>query len=182
MWPQFRHYVGNHRIALSFASGALFFVFACPTAWSIGLGLPLVVAGEALRVWSSGTLEKNVTIAKGGPYAYTRNPLYVGNFVIGLGFVVMGHNPWLGLAYLLLFPLIYLPTVLEEERFLRAKFGTAYERYLERVPRFVPRWGPGTDAVGHFRWGLVMFHREHRTWYGLAAAVAAVVARSVVSA
>jgi hypothetical protein len=104
------------------------------------------------------------------------------NFIIGLGFVVMGHNPWLGSAYLLLFPLIYLPTVLEEERFLRAKFGTAYERYLDRVPRFFPRWLPGTEAVGRFRWGLVIFHREHRTWYGLGAAVAAVVARAALAA
>lgn len=182
MWSLFRRLVGNHRIALSFLAGVSAFVFVCPTAWSIALGLPLVVAGEALRVWSSGTLEKNVVIASDGPYAYTRNPLYVGNFIIGLGFVVMGHNAWLGAAFFLLFPMIYVPTVQEEERFLRAKFGEVYDRYAERVPRFVPRWTPGVAAGRRFRWELVTFHREHRTWYGLAAAVAAVAARAAFSA
>jgi protein-S-isoprenylcysteine O-methyltransferase Ste14 len=140
--------------------------------------LPVVLVGEGLRVWSSGTLEKNVAIADAGPYAYTRNPLYVGNFLIGLGFVVMGHNGWLAGMFLALFPLVYIPTILEEERFLRAKFGDVYEAYLRRVPRFLPSFS-AAPRPSRFRWELVKFHRELQTWYALCAGFTAVVIKAV---
>ncbi len=182
MWPRIRHYLGYHRVPISFGLGVVFWMLASPTWRSIAFGLPIVVAGEGLRIWSSGTLEKNVAIASAGPYAYTRNPLYLGNFLIGLGFVLMGHNPWLVGLFLVAFPVIYVPTVLEEERFLRGKFGEPYEAYLRRVPRFFPTLSVTPQRTGRFRWGLVKDHREYRTLYGLGAGLAAVLLRAILVA
>lgn len=178
MWRRIGHFVGYKRIPISIGLGALFWVLASPTWPRILLGLPFIGLGEALRVWASGTLEKNVAVADRGPYALTRNPLYFGNFLIGLGFAVMGNSLWLLGLFLVLFPLIYLPTIWEEERFLRERFGESYEAYVRNVPRFFPLFSVRRWIPGQFRWALVIRHREHKTWYGLAAGIAAVVIRS----
>jgi len=178
MWRRLRHFVGYKRIPISIGMGTLFWVLASPTPSRILLGLPIVGIGELLRIWASGTIEKNAAVISWGPYAFTRNPLYFGNFLIGIGFVIMGNSVWLLVLFFAVFPLVYWPTILEEEHFLRERFGAAYEAYLKSVPRFFPLLTARRWARGQFQWGLVIRHREHQTWYGLIAGVAAVVIRS----
>ena len=125
-----------------------------PSARSIALGLPLAIAGELLRCWAvgySGVTTRNdvVTAPKlvtAGPYAYVRNPLYLGNFITAAGFAIAftGRNspsraPALVGGSLAAMAAVYATIVPHEEAFLRSQFGEEFERYCERVPRLVPR-------------------------------------------
>ena len=162
MIARIRHFVSHHRIATSAAFAALFLAMADPTLHSVLLGLPLVVLAEALRTWSSGYIQKDHTLATDGPYSLTRNPMYFGNLVLGLGFALMANRWWVLVGLLLAFALIYDATIKAEEANLLRRFGDAYVRYCRDVPRFVPRltaW-----RRGPFQWCLVRKHREFKTW------------------
>jgi len=169
MTEQVRHLIGYNRIPLSIVVGALFFFLAHPSAGSVWLGTPWILVGEAIRTWSSGCLDKNKVLQTEGPYAMTRNPLYLGNALIGIGFALIGRS-FLGGAVLAAgLTLIYGATILEEERFLFRRFGEAYEAYKGQVPRFLPRLSLSTPSG--FRWERVFEHREQNTWWGIGAGV-----------
>ena len=136
-----------------------------PTALSIAAGLPLAIAGELLRCWAvgySGTTTRNGVVtapklASGGPYAYVRNPLYIGNFVTAAGFAVAftGGNSQLARGALVAGSLasmaaVYAAIVPHEEAFLHARFGEVFERYCERVPRILPRLRPSDGGDGEW--------------------------------
>jgi protein-S-isoprenylcysteine O-methyltransferase Ste14 len=136
-----------------------------PSRASVRLGLPLAVAGELLRCWAVGysgatTRDDAVTAPKlitAGPYGFVRNPLYLGNFLTACGFAVAftGKNRFLTRAALVggslaAMTAIYAAIVPHEETFLRSRFGEAFDRYCELVPRIVPRVVP--LAVGEGTW------------------------------
>jgi protein-S-isoprenylcysteine O-methyltransferase Ste14 len=115
--------------------------------WLIG-GLALCLAGQALRAWvlgqvpdgTSGQNEKLIAteLNTHGPYAYTRNPLYLGNLGIVLGLCLIAHDPLLLVVVAALFGLQYRAIIAAEEGFLRARFGAQFDDYCSRVPRFWP--------------------------------------------
>lgn len=126
----------------------------------------LILAGEGLRIWSVGfsgrtTRAKSLqapALATTGPYGVVRNPIYVGNFLLGLGFVLLPRVGWLVVAYVVFFAVQYSLIVSIEEAFLAEKFGEAYRAYTARVRRFVPSI-PGVlralragDGEGGFSW------------------------------
>lgn len=162
------------RVPLGFAFVVLFFWLARPTWPSLALGLVFVVPGILLRALASGHVRKNEALATCGPYAYSRNPLYLGSLLIGVGFAVAGHNWWIGLALLVMFLTIYLPVIRGEEAFLRQRFPE-FAEYALRVPRIIPRLRARTCASGSagFSWDLYRQHREYNALLG-AAAIAAV--------
>lgn len=84
-------------------------------------------------------LEKDRELAVSGPYAHTRNPLYLGSLVIGTGGVVAGGTLWFGLPFLAFFAWMYTSTMTRESRALADRFGTAYRHYRDTVPAFLPR-------------------------------------------
>lgn len=112
-------------------------------------GLLLCVLGQALRAWvlgqvpdgTSGQNERLIATAlnTGGPYAHTRNPLYLGNLGITLGLCLVAHEPLLFALVALLFGLQYRAIIAAEESFLRAQFGASYDAFCARVPRFWPQ-------------------------------------------
>ena len=110
-----------------------------------GRDLPLSLLGLALRAWAAGHLEKNRTLAESGPYAYVRNPLYIGTLMVAAGFVVASRRWELGVLFAAVFLLIYLPVVELEEQHLRSLFPE-YADYAQRVPRLWPR-SSATAAV-----------------------------------
>lgn len=124
--------------------------FAAARAWlawtSIAVSILCILAGEAMRIWSVGysgttTRAKKLKargLATTGPYAVTRNPIYVGNFLLGLGFVLIPRVAWLLGAYLVMFIVQYSLIVSIEEQFLTSKFGDAYREYQKKVRRFLP--------------------------------------------
>ncbi|MBI5096501.1 MAG: isoprenylcysteine carboxylmethyltransferase family protein [Nitrospirae bacterium] len=122
-----------------------------------------------IRTWASGFIKKDKELAQEGPYALTRNPLYLGNFLIGLGFSIMACIPILLTLFLLAFSLIYIFTIRNEEKSLSAKFGDTYSAYKSRVPVFFPlRIIPDQrDFSLNFDWQLIWKHREHHTWLGI---------------
>lgn len=105
-------------------------------------GIILMLLGAGLRFWASGYLEKSRVLATSGPYAYTRNPLYLGNFIVGLGVSVIANNAGLNIYYLISFSILYLGTIDEEQKVLKEKFGEPYRDYMAGVPVFFPSLTP----------------------------------------
>jgi protein-S-isoprenylcysteine O-methyltransferase Ste14 len=118
-----------------------FLYFARPTPWKLVVGLAIALVGAVIRAWAAGTIHKGQTLAVRGPYAFTRNPLYVGSFLIGIGAAIAGGR-WVFVAALLVFFFwIYGKTAVKEERELERRFGDSYRHYAASVPGFRPRLG-----------------------------------------
>src|SRR5712691_2662849 len=127
------------RVPLGFACAALFFLLAQARPLTIIVGGLVALPGLALRAWATGHLRKNYALATTGPYAYTRNPLYLGSFVMGLGFTIAAGKLILGLVFAVLFLGIYVPVMRVEAKTLEELFGQDYRRYASAVPLFLPR-------------------------------------------
>ena len=148
-------------------------------------GISLVVIGETVRTWAAGHLLKDEQLTVGGPYAHLRNPLYLGSLLSGVGFLwVMGD--WrLAAIFAAAALAIYLPTVKQEENYLRRMHGEAFEAYRKAVPGIVPRLSPakldsGAPAirVSRFEWRWVWLNKEHNTWIALVGVFALMAART----
>ncbi len=134
----------------------------------MALGAVGIVPGLLIRALASGHVRKNEALAITGPYSYTRNPLYLGSLVMGLGFCVAARSWWVGAMLVVMFFVIYLPVIRDEEVFLRRKFAE-FEEYAGRVPRMLPRVTAGSGGgLGGFSWDLYWKHRE---WNALLGAV-----------
>lgn len=125
-------------------------------------GLPVILLGEAIRIWSSGHLLKGRQLATDGPYAFVRHPLYVGNFLLGLGFCVIIWNPLIVLSYVIGFFIVYRETIAVEEKKLQERFEPSFKSYKEQVHPFIPRFKPYPfRARDPFVLGRVWDHGEH---------------------
>jgi protein-S-isoprenylcysteine O-methyltransferase Ste14 len=167
------------RVPLGFAFAVLYFWLARPTWPFIALGAILILPGLLIRALASGHVRKNETLATSGPYAYTRNPLYLGSLLMGVGFAVAARSWWVGVVLVVMFFAIYLPVIRGEEVFLREKFAE-FEEYARRVPRMFPRITPSGHAdhtAGGFSLDLYMKHREWNALLGAAALLAALVVK-----
>ncbi|HEX9188096.1 MAG TPA: isoprenylcysteine carboxylmethyltransferase family protein [Vicinamibacteria bacterium] len=153
----------RYRVAAGWAVGVLVFALARPTPVSLLLGLPLAVAGEAIRLWASGHIEKTLRLATGGPYAHSRNPLYVGSVLIALGVAVACASPWVVLAVAAYFLAFYPSVMREEAAFLARKFPDEHEAWAAAVPLFRPRLTPGGPRASRFDLARVRVNREWRT-------------------
>jgi len=154
---------------MSFVCAALFLLFARPRPVTLLAGVTISVFGLFLRAWAAGHIRKNSALATSGPYAFTRNPLYLGNFLLGLGFTI-GSGWWpLGIVFAALFLGIYLPVMRVESHTLAKLFGESYQRYARGVPIFLPRLTPYRSAEGktEFDSSLYMRYREYRAALGL---------------
>lgn len=172
-WPAIARKI---RVPLGFVLAALYLWLARPSATSIILGCILVFPGLALRGVASGFVQKNTQLTTAGPYAYTRNPLYLGSLVLAAAFAVAARNLWIVVILVALFVAIYLPVVRAEEDFLRAQFPE-FADYARRVPRFLPRWRAPEAAGGKFSPALYWKHREYNALLGTAVIMAALVAK-----
>ena len=96
------------RLLLAWIAGPLLFVSSRSNEQSFRLGVPVLIAGELLRLWATGYMEeKGQKLATDGPFAYVRNPLYISNFLIGLGIVLIVHNPGILAVFLIGFAVLY---------------------------------------------------------------------------
>lgn len=159
------------RVPLGFIYGAAFLYWAVPRPGLLLLGVAIAMAGLGLRIWASGYLNKGRVLATEGPYSRTRNPLYLGSFVMGLGFTVSGSNAWLLAGFLVLFFLIYIPVMKREEAELESTFGQRFRNYRERVPLFLPASGnrdlsSESSGEGNFQWAKVISNREYKAIIG----------------
>lgn len=162
-------WIQRWRVPLGFLCAALFIVFARPRPATLIAGAAVSLFGVLLRAWASGHIRKNDALAVSGPYAYTRNPLYLGSFILGLGFTIGSGRWWLGILFAALFLGIYLPVMRVESATLAQLFGERFRAYAEAVPLFLPRLTPyrsGDEKTG-FDSGLYMRYREYRAALGL---------------
>lgn len=157
---KFHHWVKKHRTKLSGILGVSFLIFAKPTTASLFMGASLIMVGEALRIWSSGYIHKNQNLSVTGPYSLTRNPLYVGSFLLGTGFVITTNVLWLIFLYLLFFGGIYWFTIRWEEEKLKGIFPGEWEEYIQGVPRFFPLLRIPRYRKGTFHWSQVFRNKE----------------------
>ena len=177
-WQRFAR---RARVPLGFAVAAVFLVFAKPGLRSLLWSLLPVLAGLWLRAYAAGYVKKNAELTRTGPYAYTRNPLYLGSMTIAFGFAVAAGRWWLAALLVGMFLAIYVPTILSEEAYLRGAFPE-FDSYAKRVPRLLPRPTPARfegEAAGAGRFSLERYrhHREYNATMGAAGLYAALVLR-----
>lgn len=140
---------------------------ARPTPGSLCAGLAVALLGEALRVWASGHIEKTERLATGGPYAHTRNPLYLGSLAIGIGLAAAGQSLAAAALVLAYFAVFYPPLMRDEAAFLQRRFPEDYAGWARAVPLLVPRLLPAGPRATRFRWQRVRANREWRTLLAL---------------
>jgi protein-S-isoprenylcysteine O-methyltransferase Ste14 len=170
------HIARRIRVPLGFAFAALYIWCARPTWISLAAGGFIALIGVAIRAVASGHISKNSELATSGPYAYTRNPLYLGSMVIALGFAVAALSWLVVVALVLLFVAIYIPVILAEESFLRSRFPE-FDGYARQVPRLLPRLRPHAATAGSFSRQRYLQHREYNALIGTAVMIAALVAK-----
>lgn len=164
--------VAKLRVLCGFLMVAAFLWLAAPTWTSLASGLPISALGLALRAWAAGHLEKNRALAESGPYAYVRNPLYLGTLAVAAGFVIASRRWELGVLFAAVFLLIYLPVVELEEQHLRSLFPQ-YVDYAKRVPRLWPRCGKSDRR--RFQWSLYRRNQEYQALAGFLAGAAVLI-------
>ncbi len=166
------------RVPMGFLIAALFLLLARPSVRSLQGSLLLVIPGIVLRCYASGFVKKDAELTVTGPYAYTRNPLYLGSILIALGFALASRSPTIALTLAAFFFVIYVPVIRAEEAFLRSAFPQ-FEAYCQHVPRLFPRLAQarhGTDS-GRFSLALYSQHREYNALLGAISIYAALVLR-----
>ena len=171
------------RVPLGFVVAAVFLVFARPSWHTLAWSLLLVLPGLWLRGYAAGYVKKNAELTRTGPYAHTRNPLYLGSMGIAAGFAVAAGRWWLVVLLVGMFLAIYVPTILSEEDFLRGQFAD-FEEYCRKVPRLWWRWSAarfdGVDAGGgRFSTERYRHHHEYNASMGAVAIYAALALRMV---
>jgi protein-S-isoprenylcysteine O-methyltransferase Ste14 len=150
------------RVFLGFVFAAVVLWLATPSPSSLAIGAAIAIAGESIRLWAAGHLEKSREVTQSGPYRYTRHPLYLGSSLIGIGMAVIANNLLVAAIVVAYLVLTLTAAMRSEEAHLREKFGDAYDAYAEkRAPR--------VDRV--FSWQRAMYNREHHTIAGLIAGI-----------
>lgn len=170
MFPKrYADIVQRVRVPAGFVLLIAFAWLSRPSAFSMEAGLPIALAGLLLRAWAAGHLAKNQDLAVSGPFAYVRNPLYLGTLLTAAGLVVAAREIWLVPLFVAAFALVYLPAIELEEQHLRAIFPS-YIAYAERIHRFLPlaKW-PGPQSP--FSWPLYRRNEEYKALAGFLIAV-----------
>jgi protein-S-isoprenylcysteine O-methyltransferase Ste14 len=148
---------------------AAFAYWSAPNAESLAWGVAVSIMGLALRGWAAGHLAKNQNLATSGPYAHTRNPLYIGTLLVAAGLAIASRQPGLAVLFAAAFALVYLPAIELEEQHLRKLFPE-YADYARRVPRLGLRLGAGGSQS--FRFALYRKNEEYKAAAGLLAGMA----------
>jgi protein-S-isoprenylcysteine O-methyltransferase Ste14 len=164
------------RVPAGFLVAVLFLLLARPTWPSLAAGGAIAVTGLALRAWAAGHLAKYESLSTSGPFAYLRNPLYLGTLIVGVGFAAAGAHLGIGLLLVGFFVLLYLPVIEEEESYLRKKFPE-YAVYEQRVPRLWPRLSRQGGSRNSFRPELYVRNQEYRAMTGFLAVMALLAAK-----
>jgi protein-S-isoprenylcysteine O-methyltransferase Ste14 len=161
------------RVPLGFLTAALYLfelIRRAPHPAAVAWSLALVLPGLWLRAYAAGYVKKNRELTVTGPYAHTRNPLYLGSMLMAAGFAVALLSWPVALVLALGFAAIYVPVIASEERFLRTTFP-GFDAYCQQVPRLLPRLTParnpkGKSAPGAFSCSLYVQHREYNAAIG----------------
>jgi len=176
----YRQFAQRIRVPSGFILAPLLFILARPTSRTFIAGALLAVAGLLVRAWASGYLRKNEELTTAGPYAHTRNPLYLGTFLLGIGVAVAGGSVWFLVLFMLFYFVIYFPVILAEAETMRRLFPESYPNYSLHVPLFLPRLSShcSPSVAARFDPRLYFKHREYRATIGVAAVYALLLMKS----
>jgi protein-S-isoprenylcysteine O-methyltransferase Ste14 len=175
-WPRIARRI---RVPLGFVFAVVYFWLANPHWISIATGTILILPGLLVRASASGHVKKNEALATSGPYAYTRNPLYLGSLLMGWGFALAARSWWVGLLLVVMFFAIYIPVIRGEEKFLQHKFPE-FENYARQVPRMFPKFAHDKKASqddANFSMDLYIKHREYNAAIGALSLLVALVVK-----
>lgn len=164
------------RVPLGFLFAAFYLWRAKPDWMSLGVGAAVAALGVWMRAVASGHLQKNEALATTGPYAYCRNPLYLGSIILAIGFAIAARDVWVAAGILLLYAVIYIPVIRSEEAFLRGHFPE-YADYARRVPQLLPHTILLRGYAAGFSPELYVKHREYNVVIGAAGTLAALIVK-----
>jgi protein-S-isoprenylcysteine O-methyltransferase Ste14 len=150
--------IARRRVAIGFAAAGLALWAARPTPLSLAIGATVAVAGELLRIWAAGHLEKGREVTVSGPYRLTRHPLYAGSAVMGIGLAIASASPLVAVLVVAYLGITLTAAMRTEEAHLTEKFGAAYPAYRE---------GRGPRVSRRFSAARAVRNREHRAVIGL---------------
>ena len=160
--------LARRRVALGFLCGIAALVLARPSRESLIAGAAVAAAGEGVRIWAAGHLEKGREVTASGPYRFLRHPLYVGSGIITLGFVVASRSVSVTVLAAVYLGLTYTAAIRREEAFLTERFGAAYPDY--RAGRL-----PGVQR--RFSLERAIRNREYRAVAGILTALSVLAAK-----
>ena len=161
------------RVPSGFVVAIIYFIFSRPTPPFLAAGLGIALIGVLIRAWASGHLRKSKELDVSGPYAFTRNPLYLGTFIIAIGFGVASGSWWLTLMTAVYIGGIYFPVMNVEAFELEGRLGEEYREYAANVPILIPRLTPWKKSDRRFDFQLYLKNGEYNASIGLG--IAAVV-------
>ena len=166
------------RVPVCFIFAIVFVFLARPTRTSLIVGALVLLPGLVLRGLASGHVQKDKQLTTSGPYAYTRNPLYLGSLMLATGFAIAARSWWIVAIMIVMFAVIYVPVIAGEEQYLRRTFP-GYDDYARHVPRMLPRltrYGSQQSAYSSARYWK---HREYEASIGCVVVLAVLVAKLV---
>jgi len=166
------------RVPVGFIFAAVFLLLARPTRNSLIAGTLVVIPGLVLRGLASGHVQKDKQLTTSGPYAYTRNPLYLGSLLMAGGFAIAARSWWIVAIMLVMFAVIYVPVIAGEERYLRRTFP-GYDDYAGHVPRMLPRLTRYGHQQGAYSSARYWKHHEYEASIGCAVVLAVLVAKLI---
>jgi protein-S-isoprenylcysteine O-methyltransferase Ste14 len=153
-------YLARRRVALGFVTAAIVLLFSTPTWRSLAVGLLVAIAGESIRIWAAGHLEKSREVTRSGPYRFVRHPLYAGSSLIALGVAIASHSIVVAIAGAAYMTVTIVAAIRTEEAFLRQAFGATYGQYAR---------SEGDPMVRRFSVERAVRNHEYRAVMGLAA-------------
>ena len=174
------------RVPAGLLLAPLLIIAARPSPRLLVAGALVAILGLIIRAWASGCLKKNQELTVTGPYAYTRNPLYLGTFIMGAGIALASSTWWFVGLYVAMYLLIYVPVMFAEAETLRQLFSGEFADYRRKVPLFLPRLTPyrslptiQRESERRFSWPQYLKHREYRAAFGVVAAIAILAAKYI---
>lgn len=176
-FKRYADFVAKLRVPCGFVLVVTFAWLSRPSFPSLLEGIPISLAGLALRAWASGHLEKNQKLTCSGPYAFVRNPLYIGTSLVAAGLVVASQRWVLAAIFAAVFLLVYLPVIRLEEQHL-VKLFPGYREYTQAVPALVPRIPPLRSDKA-FRWAIYRKNREYNALIGLSSGIVFLIGKIV---
>ena len=172
------------RVPAGLVLAPLLVIAAKPSPRALVIGALVAIIGLLIRAWASGYLKKNLELTVTGPYAHTRNPLYLGTFIMGGGIALASGAWWFAVVYVALYLLIYVPVMIAEAQTLNQLFAGEYPDYSREVPLFLPRatayQSPASEKMNSerpFALSQYLKHREYRAAIGVAVALALLIAK-----
>ncbi len=164
--PALQEMLNRLRVRAGLFIAVAVIVLARPTWSSILVGILISLVGLIIRAWASGHLRKEKALAVSGPYRYSRNPLYLGNFLLGIG-ITAGARSWWVVGLCVAYYAAFYPMIIRRERErMRALFPQQYDEYRKKVPLFFPSPRKYLPARGRFRWTLYRKNKEYRALFG----------------